>query len=421
MDCKFCHKSFTSVYNMTYHQRSAKSCIKIQENLGLTVDKKNGFKCKFCEKILSTNFNLTNHEKICKKKVEYEKEQLRNTQEELRNTQEQLRNELKQTKTSQRIIEEKVEDQEMRFTSEIKTNRDELEYELRIKDEKIAELEKRLELHATKIDKHDLRIVEQEQTPKVIHNHLNIFTSMSPERVIDMFEKHYTIETLMGGQKALADFIVDKFVMGKDGMVYLCVDRSRKKVCYTTDFKNFIEDTNNEVLLRQMVPAYPVIKSKVDFSEYEKKYNPYVNTIHESFDEILAIRTDGTTFRSQLCRRLPATVHDKERMDTNCQPFVELDTIRQQEEIQYEERKEEVGRAVERMKQPEKVEVTLVPNQIGGIGLGVLDNCRLLYKRTGEYKISQAVKEAVEADPAVAQAYEDYVKRGTFKGKVIWE
>ena len=35
--------------------------------------------------------------------------------------------------------------------------------------------------------------------------------------------------------------------------------------------------------------------------------------------------------------------------------------------------------------------------------------------------MSKGVKDQVEKDPEVARSYEDYVKRGTYNGMVIWE
>jgi hypothetical protein len=85
----------------------------------------------------------------------------------------------------------------------------------------------------------------------------------------------------LGGQKALADFVVDQLV-GSDKMVYLCVDRSRKKCMVTNDFKTFTEDVNNEILLSHLTPAFRIMKNMVEWSDFEKKYQSM--RIHGSFD-----------------------------------------------------------------------------------------------------------------------------------------
>ena len=184
--------------------------------------------------------------------------------------------------------------------------------------------------------------IVNDHSTNTVNNHVTIHNYMTPERVTEVFDKHYTIEKLMGGQKALADFIVDQFVAGKDKMVYLCVDRSRKKCCYTTDFQTFHEDVNNDMLLSHMTPAFRIMKDRVEWSSFEKKYNPYFEKIHGSYDEILAIRTDGIPFRTQLCRRLPSTLHEKEIMDHTQTSLPDLDELRRMAEKNFREVKEEM-------------------------------------------------------------------------------
>lgn len=418
MQCEYCHKLFATMYVLKNHKLNAKACLIIQGKLEKEERLPKEFICKFCTKPFKSKANLLYHTNICKKKPNDDLLSLVN---EIKKEAKEMKKKVEQ---SSRDIHDKLEDEIYKISSNVKTTQDELEIELRRKNETILQLleqNKQLEERTKSLEDKTLQ-------PSVVHNNtinnnLTIFTSMSPERVTEIFNKHYTIETLMGGQKALADFVVDKFVCGEGGMVYLCVDRSRKKICYTTNFKDFVEDTNTEMLLSHLIPAYPVIKSKVEWSEYEKKYNPHVDKIHESYDEILAIRNDGTTFRSQLCRRLPSSIEDKERMDSTTEPLYTLNHLRDTEDKAFVERKEEIDRIIAKENKPEVVgnDVPLIPNKICDVGLGRLDGFRLMYKNQGIYKIHKELAEAVASDPAVAQAYEDYIKRGTYKGKVIWE
>jgi len=165
-----------------------------------------------------------------------------------------------------------------------------------------------------------------------------------------------------------------------------------------------------------------VIKEKIEWSESEKKYNMHVGKIHDSYDEILAIRTDGTTFRSQLCKRLPASMEDKDRMDEATKPLATLNDFRKQEEKEYIERKEEIDRIISKSEEKKSsMEPPKVPNQICGVGLARLDGLRMIYKNQGIYRIHKELEQAVASDPVVAKAYEDYVKRGSFQGNVIWD
>ena len=409
MECGFCHKVFASIYNMKIHQTTTKACIKLQQNgnvNGHEIERKT-FDCPYCEKKLTTKKNVTSHIKICRFKIIVERDNKKKEQD-LKHIEQSINDKTK-------LIENKLEDELSRIQSEVKSKQEELETELRIKEEKNRKLEERIKELETKYQ--HPTIINNNNT---YNNNLTIYNYMTPERVTEVFDKHFTIETLMGGQKALANFIVDQFVAGEDKMVYLCVDRSRKKCMYTKDFIDFHEDVNNELLLRQLTPAMRVIRDKVGWTEYEKKYNPHLSKIHESYDEILAIPDDGTIFRTQLCKRLPSSVEDKRMMDENRmdQTFTEL---RNTEEQEFAERKEEIQRVIAKSIEEPKPEPILIPNQICGIGLARLDDCRKLFKNQGIYRIHPALKDQIEANPEVAHSYEDYVKKGMFKGKVIWE
>jgi hypothetical protein len=379
--CEYCTKQFATIYTLKTHQKTSKSCIRVREQNGVNIADKKTYDCVYCNKSFTTNRHLLRHTDMCNTKP---------------------------------IIEKLKEETKLMIQSE-----------LTIKELQLNELRKQMEEHTHTLEIHTKQIKEK-STPTIInttihsnvHNHMTIFTSMTPERVIDTFSKYYTIDMLMGGQKALADFVIDRFVVGEGGMIYLCVDRSRKKVCYTTDFMNFKEDINCDTLLAQLTPAYPIIKEKVDWSEYEKKYNPFVTKIHESFDEILAIRTDGVAFRSQLCRRLPSTMDDKIQMDLQYQPLHTLDNIREKEETNFVERKQDIEQIVT---PPEPIYKEPVENTIHGIRLGKLDGCRKLFKTQGIYKIHADLIDVVPSDPDITQAYDDYIKRGTYKGIVIWD
>ena len=208
-------------------------------------------------------------------------------------------------------------------------------------------------------------------------------------------------------------------------MIYLCTDRARKKVFYTTNFSDMKEDVNCETLISQMTPAYPIIKDKVEFSEYEKKYVPYVDKIHESYDDILEIRKDGVTFRSQICRLLPSSVSEKEHMDLIHIPMKTLDELRITEEKQFVERKEEVEKYIANIKEMEDPNTKIIyedipqANMIDGHRLGKFIEYRKLYKEQGIYIVPKYIQEAVTHDPLVAQQYDDFVRKGMFNGNVV--
>jgi len=69
MECSYCKKEFFSKSYLTYHQKNARYCLKIQGN-----SDKCKFKCYYCNKILSKK-KLKTHYEICK---EFSKDKLEN-------------------------------------------------------------------------------------------------------------------------------------------------------------------------------------------------------------------------------------------------------------------------------------------------------------------------------------------------------
>ena len=65
--CDFCHSDFNDKSTLNRHQRTSKTCIKIQEqqNPGKAVEK-TIFTCDYCKKELSNYKSKWRHEKSCK-------------------------------------------------------------------------------------------------------------------------------------------------------------------------------------------------------------------------------------------------------------------------------------------------------------------------------------------------------------------
>jgi len=66
--CEFCDKSFETKSVLTRHQRTAKYCIKLQNNNSEIKTIK--YTCLFCDKNYTSNENLVNHQKNCIKRFE---------------------------------------------------------------------------------------------------------------------------------------------------------------------------------------------------------------------------------------------------------------------------------------------------------------------------------------------------------------
>ena len=264
MECIYCSKQYSSSSSLLYHQRTTKSCLKLQEAYKLQENVlKKELTCSFCNKKLSTKYNLTKHQSICKSKVKEVKE----------------------------VIEEKVK--ETKFI-----NREEkLEFELKEKEEKIKELQARLE--------------QQEKHPKVLNktknitNHitnniLTIYEVMKPEHVEDFFKKHYNLDTLLQGIPGLAKFICDSFIREKAS--YNCTDRSRHKFTMKDEDGNSVEDTNCEQLVSLTAPGMNHVKDVYENGLFETD----APEIHSSYQPISSLDKDTTPLRTELSKIVPS-------------------------------------------------------------------------------------------------------------------
>ena len=94
--------------------------------------------------------------------------------------------------------------------------------------------------------------IENNIGTNIEQQNITIYQIMSPEHVEDFFKKHYNLDTLLGGQKALARFVNDGFL--KEAPVYLCGDRSRQKFYIVKGGKR-VEDPNCENLINLTAPG----------------------------------------------------------------------------------------------------------------------------------------------------------------------
>ena len=71
MECLFCKKNLSSKYNLSYHQKTNKKCLSIQEVENNNIIEVKLSTCDFCNKSF-TSQNLKVHLSICKIKIEHD-------------------------------------------------------------------------------------------------------------------------------------------------------------------------------------------------------------------------------------------------------------------------------------------------------------------------------------------------------------
>jgi hypothetical protein len=78
LKCEFCNKVYSSKYNLTLHQKTAKFCFKLQterkqneqsESQAPSEEERKGFKCEFCSFSSYLKSSVIRHQESCKEKI----------------------------------------------------------------------------------------------------------------------------------------------------------------------------------------------------------------------------------------------------------------------------------------------------------------------------------------------------------------
>lgn len=91
--CLYCKKTFSTQHNLTFHQKTAKFCLEIQQNTSVPLSDitKDDLRCVYCSKSFTTKPNLNTHLGICKLKQEHDKLEQQRIQYEIELEKERLR------------------------------------------------------------------------------------------------------------------------------------------------------------------------------------------------------------------------------------------------------------------------------------------------------------------------------------------
>lgn len=357
MECVYCKKIYATKSSLTNHQRTAKRCLLMRdpkaEPTKTTKTKKiietNSFKCPHCEKDITSKYRLDSHILICKV-----------------------------SKAKLRI--------ELEFQKELK-----------LKDEKIKELEDKLKEQPKSITNNKNKTIN-----KTINNtNITIYEVMTPESVREFFKTHYNLETLLGGQKALAQFICDGFIREKQ--VYQCSDRSRQKFVLEDKDGKQIEDTNCDQLIGLTAPGLPHVKDVYEDALFSTLENVTEDDIQDNYLKISSIDKDRTEFNKELSKIAPS-----------CSPKP-FNTAYEDALIQLKAMRDAIIPRESKVKPEEDTMPVL--QQIGGISLGQLDIYRQGYRKRfekdgehAEIKAPRALSERFASEPDLKEEYMEWIK-----------
>jgi hypothetical protein len=300
-ECIYCGNTFITDAALIFHQKTTKACLRIQEQKGITPEKIS-FPCSFCKKHLTTKPRLASHILICKKKI------------------------AKDAYDNAHKADTDIEDRIDKIAFELRNHKEEIEYELKIKDKKFTEELKRKDEKINELEKKIIQLTHIKSTSnsnshnKIKHvnshnitNNITIQEVMTPERVEDFFKKHYNLETLLGGQKALAQFICEKFILSQETPVYQCTDRSRQKFMMNQNGEQ-VEDPNCENIVRLTAPGMPHVKDVYEdalFSEPTEKED----SIQEKYRSVISLDKERTQFKNEMSKIVPSDDSSSSKQD----------------------------------------------------------------------------------------------------------
>jgi hypothetical protein len=471
MQCEFCEKWVSTEYILKTHKRTAKSCLLIQEQKGVTIkplpfdcihcrkdftsqqrlnthlsickskpthstcslchdtyvygqDEKHKATCRykkektkkehvcvFCHKILTTKQHLTHHLVICKEKKAIELSHVKRD-----------RSQQKQLEQSVKRIEETVEDKIEQLASDIRNTKEELEHELRLKDEEIKQLKQsQLVVHQGKTSQSNTTTCENMSNSTInqaetvnttnTNNYTTIFQYITPQVIKDAYQD-YTIDQIKGGQKEFAD-VVRKSLINQHGQAgYICTDRARKKCGYINESQEFVEDIQCNQLIQTSLPSIPLIlesfKSSSEDEQTESK---------KGLDDIMSLGKNNTKFVSRLCKTLPSNPHTNDQCIEESISTVVQEAKDDLTEFEEEERhfKMEQEADLARFGYQEPVVRT-----IGGVRLGALDIYYKRYQRDGVLIVKPELHTLYDEDDTIRREYDDLITKGLYHGERVW-
>jgi hypothetical protein len=244
-NCKYCNKSFADKYKLHTHQKTAKYCIAIQNNLQPVSDDENkielSFSCRYCNKSFTRKETLTNHVSTCYDKVLFELEDLR-----------------------EKFIR-KEEEYKQKFT------RQEEEYkELNIKYQETLE----------KLASQAIENTGNKTTNNIINNKNRIIQNLQPLTREHMQEQiqHLTFNNVKNGAHGIAHFASNYTF--KDRII--CSDVSRLNFIFKNEDDVIIKDPEGVEITKRFIE----INREELLRLLEEYFNYIVNELEKDLDAV---------------------------------------------------------------------------------------------------------------------------------------
>ena len=286
LTCQFCNKIFNTKSNLSRHQKTTKSCIKIQKSLNS--DDKNEiieitYDCSICDKKFTSKQILLSHNHSCpgiKIKEKYDN-----------------KNKITEEKYK-KLLQEKD-----KLIFELESRNRELEEQM-----KIIRLEVEKEMYKERTEKLENTVEEMAKQPKQVTNNQNkiIITSsldLSRESISETLENSFCNNYLIQGQKGVAKFAYENMLKDKDGrLIYVCTDPSRQIFQYKNDEGKYEKDVRATRLTQALLDAdLKMTSHKVAWDTMKDGNNEVFMAYTTHFQNIQEMEQDNSQFSKELC------------------------------------------------------------------------------------------------------------------------
>jgi hypothetical protein len=258
------------------HQRTAKYCLEIQENiLGKNSDKieTRTFDCDFCTKKFSQKSHLARHIPLCIAKYKYEIEEFK----------------INMLSLKEEIERLKLENEDLR--DELKTIA--YETELRI-------LREQNERSTSTVEE----IAKQPKIQNNTNNKIMIMTplDLSKESIKNAIENSFSHEHLTLGQKGVAQFAYNNILKDEQGkLMYVCTDPSRQIFQYKSNDGKIQKDVRATKLTKAILDSeIKQTSHKIAWDNMKDGDNEIFMQYTNFYQDIQGLEVDNSDFRKEL-------------------------------------------------------------------------------------------------------------------------
>ena len=255
LECEYCKKNYSSKSNLTNHQKTAKYCLKIQSELGLSNNKQKSYNCQYCNKKFSSNQRLNYHLETCVDKYEN-----------IINENQKLKDHIIELETENRLLRENFKENQSTINE----------------------------------------IAKQPRVATTTNNHnkimINTPIDLSQSTVQQAIQNGFSEDYLMQGQKGVARFAYDNILKDEQGKLkYICTDASRQIFQFKNEDGSIQKDVKATKLTKALLEGELKSAShKMACDKMKDGSAEEFNMYTDNYYNIKDLETDNSDFSKEL-------------------------------------------------------------------------------------------------------------------------